>query len=504
MSLYKRLSGHAEFQPDKIAIDSEAGQVNYHQLKVLTDWCVAYFHSLGLVSGDRAAILSLNHPDWFITAFAAARSGIVLVPLNWRLSVDELKYVVDDSEPAVLLHDEEFEEQAIELSQSFKHLRLVGFATPEFPPEPPHDVSQSIKSHESHESHESSESSESSDPHAPFLIVYTSGTTGRPKGAVLSQQSIMCSAEMSQHMTDLTANDRVLNVLPLFHVGGLNIQPLPALLYGATLVLHARFHPDAAVEALAAKQITLVNSVPTLLQSMLAASGWNPDQFPSLRAISIGSTDVPVSLIENIQAGGIPLIQVYGATETGPVAIYQRIEHAHVTGTIGRAGLLCEVRLCDEAGEEVPEGESGEIQIKGRNILSHYWRNEKATKDSLCDGWFGTGDVAHRDSDGFYWFDDRLKHVVISGGENIYPAEIERVLQEVQGVDEVAVVGRADERWGQVPVAVIVGTAERSAIMEACQSLARFKRPADVVFVDALPRNALGKVMVQQIRSLLC
>jgi len=496
MSLYQRLRGHAEFQPDKTAIDSEAGQISYRQLKVLTDWCVDYFHVLGLVAGDRVAILSLNHPDWFIATFAAARSGIVLVPLNWRLSDDELKYVVEDSEPAVLLHSEEFTRQATQIQDAFKKLRLVDFASSNFPPEPSDNVNQPATTNQP-DAIEASH--EAIDQNAALLIVYTSGTTGRPKGAVLSQKSILCSAEMSQHMTDMTANDCVLNVLPLFHVGGLNIQPLPALLYGATLVLHARFHPDEAVEGLISKKITLVNSVPTLLQAMLSASNWNPDQFPALRAISIGSTDVPVSLIENVQACGIPLIQVYGATETGPVAIYQRIEHANKAGSIGKAGILCEVRLCNSAGEEVPDGESGEIQIKGNNILSSYWRNDSATASSINDGWFATGDVAHRDSDGFYWFDDRLKHVVISGGENIYPAEIERVLREVQGVDEVAVVGRADARWGQVPVAVVVGTVDKSIIMNACDSLARFKRPADVVFVDSLPRNALGKVLIQQV-----
>lgn len=518
MSLYQRLRGHAEFQPDKTAIDSEAGQISYQQLKLLTDWCIAYFHALGLGAGDRVAILSLNHPDWFIATFAAARSGIVLVPLNWRLSDDELKYVVEDSEPAVLLHSEEFTRQATQIQNAFKKLRLVDFASGNFPPEPSESTNQPGTTNQSgttkqpdtkkhsvtkKQSDANEASHEANDQNAALLIVYTSGTTGRPKGAVLSQKSILCSAEMSQHMTDMTANDCVLNVLPLFHVGGLNIQPLPALLYGATLVLHARFHPEEAVKALISKKITLVNSVPTLLQAMLSASNWAPDQFPALRAISIGSTDVPVSLIEKVQASGIPLIQVYGATETGPVAIYQRIEHADNAGSIGKAGILCEVRLCNSEGEEVPDGESGEIHIKGNNILSRYWRNDIATDSCINDGWFATGDVAHKDREGFYWFDDRLKHVVISGGENIYPAEIERVLREVPGIDEVAVVGRADARWGQVPVAVVVGTAGRSSIMDACDSLARFKKPADVVFVDALPRNALGKVLIQQVSKIV-
>ena len=487
MSLYQRLQVHAECQPDKTAIDSEAGELSYQQLKVLTDWCVEYFQSLNLKAGDRVAILSLNHPDWFIASFAAAQCGVVLVPLNWRLSVDELKYVIEDCEPKFLLHDQEFANTADELNQSFTVMQLARFGESEFPPRgSSSDTPTAIV-----------------DVDAPYLIVYTSGTTGRPKGAVLTQKAIMCSAEMSQHMTDMTADDRVLNVLPLFHVGGLNIQPLPALLYGATLVLHARFNPDDAAAALAQKKITLINSVPTLLQAMLSSPNWKPDSYPAMRAISIGSTDVPVSLINQVHDSGIPLIQVYGATETGPVAIYQRIEHADRVGCIGRAGILCNVRLCNEEGCEVECGESGEIQVKGDNILCKYWRNEKATDASIKDGWFCTGDVAHCDAEGFYWFDDRLKHVVISGGENIYPAELERVIRDVPGVDEVAVVGRVDERWGEVPVAVIAGSADKNAVLQSCESLARFKRPKDVVIVDALPRNALGKIQVQQVKALI-
>ena len=282
-----------------------------------------------------------------------------------------------------------------------------------------------------------------------------------------------------------------------------NIQPLPALLFGATLVLQARFNPDEAVTALAENQITLINSVPTLLQAMLSSSLWNAENFKTLRAISIGSTDVPISLIEQVHDNGIPLIQVYGATETSPVAIYQRIEHAKLIGCIGRAGLLCDVRLCDGDGLEVSPGESGEIQVKGDNILSHYWNNQEATDAGFIDGWFRTGDVAHQDQDGFYWFDDRLKHVVISGGENIYPAELERVIREIDGVDEVSVVAKADERWGEVPVAVIVGSVDRDTVLGSCESLARFKRPKEVVFVEALPRNALGKIQVQEVRKLV-
>ncbi len=489
MSLYQRLQEHAGSQPDKTAIESDAGELSYGQLKVLADQCVRFFQSTGLVPGDRVAILALNHPDWFIAVFAAAASGVVLVPLNWRLSIDELNYVINDSSPKLLLHDQEFAETAAAIHSTYNNLSLHRFAESGFPPESA-GTSGSL-------------AASSSNTDVPLLIVYTSGTTGRPKGAVLSQRSLICSAEMSQHMTDLTDSDRVLNVLPLFHVGGLNIQPLPALLFGATLVLPARFNPDDAVTALSEKQITLINSVPTLLQAMLASSLWNAEYFKSLRAISIGSTDVPVSLIKQVHDYGIPLIQVYGATETSPVAIYQRIEHAEFVGSIGRAGSLCTIKLCDSDGREVSKGQSGEIQVKGDNILSYYWNNQEATNSSLVDGWFRTGDVAHQDEDGFYWFDDRLKHVVISGGENIYPAELERVIREIDGVDEVSVVAKADERWGEVPVAVVVGSVDEDTVLGSCESLARFKRPKGVVFVEALPRNALGKIQVHEVQKLI-
>ena len=488
MSLYKSLERRAQTQPDKVAIDSEAGELTYGQLKALVDRCDTWFRYSGLNPGDRVAILALNHPDWFITVFAAAKYGVVLVPLNWRLSIDELRYVMSDCTPVMLLHDSDFSDTAQQLQSADESVQRVQIGTCHFPP-PSSDNVQSIHA-------------DSGDTD-PLLIVYTSGTTGRPKGAVLSQRNLKCSSEMTQHMVDLTSSDRVLNVLPLFHVGGLNIQPLPALLCGATLVLQSRFDADSAAKALAEKEITLVNSVPTLLNAVLDSVEWNVERYESLRAISIGSTDVPVSLISRVHQFGIPLIQVYGATETSPVAIYQRIEDSDLVGSIGRSGLHCEIRLTDNQGQVVASGEAGEIEVKGDNVLSHYWCNESATRKSLNDGWFKTGDIAHQDEDGYYWFDDRLKHVIISGGENIYPAELERVIREVPGVQELAVVGMPDERWGEVPVAVIVGSVDKQDVLNACTRLARFKQPRNVIFLDSLPKNALGKVQVAQLKTQL-
>jgi fatty-acyl-CoA synthase len=485
MSLYRRLCGHAGFQPHKAAIESEDGTLTYLQLRVLVDQCAEWFRAEGLKPGDRIAILALNHPDWFIALFAAARHGLILVPLNWRLSVAELQYMVDDCQPQMILHDAEFAQTAHALAVNQIPCIRIGHC--DFPPAA--TAADSAPAAE-----------------ADLLIVYTSGTTGRPKGAVLSQRALMCSAEMSQHMIDLTVNDRVLNVLPLFHVGGLNIQPLPALLYGATLVSHQRFDPQRAIKSLTSDAITLVNSVPTLLQAIVDTDLWHTGDLASLRAISIGSTDVPLPLIKAVHQKGIPLIQVYGATEMAPVAIYQRIENAAIEGSIGRAGLLNQIRLVDQNGREVADGEPGEIEVKGDNLLARYWNNAQATAASMTDGWFASGDVAHRDEQGYYWFDDRLKHVIISGGENIYPAELERLIRALPGVAEVAVVGKSDARWGAVPYAVVVANDEAITsddITGACAGIARFKQPRGVVFVDALPRNALGKVVVADVVTLI-
>ena len=487
MILYQRLCGHARFQPHSAAIESECGVLTYHQLKVLTDQCCQWFIAQGLKHGDRVAILALNHPDWFISLFAAARCGLILVPLNWRLSVAELQFVVDDCQPDLILHDAEFTDTARQLSAGGTNTQLCGNSN--FPPQIAPTAANI------------SDVSDDTD----LLIVYTSGTTGQPKGAVLQQRALMCSAEMSQHMVDLTPDDRVLNVLPLFHVGGLNIQPLPALLYGATLVSHRRFDPDRAVGSLEQDKVTLVNTVPTVLQAMLACNEWKESDFSSLKAISIGSTDVPVPLIQAVHQKGVPLIQVYGATEMAPVAIYQRIEQADIEGTIGRAGVLNDIRLMNVQGNESTVGESGEIQVKGNNLLDRYWNNPQATADSFSDGWFRSGDVAHQDEDGYYWFDDRLKHVIISGGENIYPAELERLIRDCDGVNEVAVVGKANEKWGQVPVAVVAceGHVTEQQIRESCSGIARYKQLHEVIFVEALPRNALGKVVVANVKQLL-
>ena len=490
------VAAHAATHPHRPAIAFQDTELTYAGLEAEVARMAGWLTAGGIGRGDRVALYARNHPESFVTLLAASRVGALMVPLNWRLSEAELAWQIEDSAPALILHGTEFAAMATGLGAA------AGCKC--------HEIGGSLDA--ARASHAMAEDAASGDAAAELLVVYTSGTTGRPKGAVLAQPAMIANALMSQHAYSMTADDVVLNLLPLFHVGGLNIQPLPALLLGAQVVIAPTFQPGEALAAIESRRITQVTVVPTVLSALLAHPGWDTARLDSLRMIAIGSTDVPVPMIAAVHDRGLPVVQVYGATETAPTAIYQTADIAFDTaGSIGRAGCACEIRITGPNGADLPEGEVGEIWVRGANILTRYWRDEAATAASITDGWFHTGDMARIDGDGFYWFADRLKHVIISGGENIYPAELERVLRDLPGLSEFAIVGRDDDRWGQVPVVVAVAggtpsseSVDRAAVLAHFQGkLARFKHPKDVLFVEELPRNALGKIVAADVRALL-
>jgi len=285
-------------------------------------------------------------------------------------------------------------------------------------------------------------------------------------------------------------------VMPLFHVGGLNIQTTPALQIGATVTLHARFAPGPTLDAVATDRPSLTVLVPTTIQALIEHPGWAETDLSSLRAVTTGSTQVPQALIDAVTARGVPVLQVYGSTETSPIAVYTRLGgDLGRPGSTGLPGLACEARIVDDAGHDVPHGERGEVVVRGPNVLFEYWGNAAA----LREGWFHTVDIGARDAEGYFYIHDRKNNVIISGAENIYPAEIERVLAHHPAVAEVAVIGRPDPKWQEVPVAYVVPRAgllpEADALKHhVAAHLARFKVPREIVFVDSLPKNALGKV----------
>jgi fatty-acyl-CoA synthase len=491
---------NAAFAPGKPATIFEGETLSYAAFAARIEQTArALKAELGVNRGDRVAILSLNRPDYLVLLYACARLGAMLVPLNWRLAIAEQLFILSNAAVKVLVLEQAFAEILPALEERLPETGVVGL---DFTP--PRGSSFNALLTKARGDGRNPQT----DLSCPLLIVYTSGTTGRPKGAVLRQEALVWNGVMSQHMHGLTSDDHVLTVLPFFHVGGLNIQTTPALHHGATVTIHSRFTPDAALAAIERERPTLTVLVPTTIQAVTDHPGWAAADLSSLKAISTGSTVVPPHLIDRLVARGVPVLQVYGSTETCPIAIYTRLGgDLSRVGSTGLPGLCCEAAIIDDAGNELPPDEAGEIAVRGRNVFLEYWGNEEATREALHDGWYRTGDIGRRDADGYFWVHDRKKNLIISGGENIYPAEVERVLLEHPGVVECGVIGRPDPRWDEVPVAYVIRRSGRRIEVEDLKAhvqaqLARFKVPREIVFVDDLPRTALGKVQHFMLKQL--
>jgi fatty-acyl-CoA synthase len=500
MDLSDLIEQNAAFTPDKAAIIFEGDVLSYAAFNTRIErTACALKTEFGVSRGDRVAILSLNRPDYLVLLYACARLGAMLVPLNWRLAVAEQLFILSDASAKVLVLEQAFGEILPAVEKNMPDTGIVGF---DFVP-PRGSAFDALLTLARGDGR-----NPQTDLTCPLLIVYTSGTTGRPKGAVLRQEALLWNGVMSQHMHGLTSGDHVLTVLPFFHVGGLNIQTTPALHFGATVTIHPRFTPDTTLATIARERPTLTVLVPAIIQAVTDHPDWASTDLSSLKAVSTGSTIVPPHLIDHFVARGVPVLQVYGSTETCPVAVYTRLGgDLSRVGSTGLAGLCCEAVVIDDAGIELPPDAPGEIAVRGPNVFSEYWGNEEATREALHDGWYRTGDIGRRDADGYFWVHDRKKNLIISGGENIYPAEVERVLLEHPDVSECGVIGRPDARWDEVPVAYVIRRA--GCLVEAenlkahvLTQLARFKVPRDIVFVDDLPRTALGKVQHFMLRQL--
>nr|WP_249787473.1 long-chain fatty acid--CoA ligase [Bradyrhizobium sp. NBAIM03] len=492
VDLCSLIDRNAAFAPDKTAIAFEGTRLSYAAFAARIErTATALKGELGVGRGDRVAILSLNRPDYLVLLYACARLGAMLVPLNWRLAVAEQLFILSDAGAKVLVLEQAFSGVLAELGQTAAGTSVVGL---DFTP-PRGTTFEDLLARG-----DGTSRNPHTDLSSPLLIVYTSGTTGRPKGAVLRQEALFWNGVMSQHMHNMTSDDHVLTVLPFFHVGGLNIQTTPALQLGATVTVHARFTPDATLAAIERERPTLTVMVPAILQAVSEHAAWATADLSSLKAVATGSTIVPPHLIERFVARDVPVLQVYGSTETCPIAVYTRLGgDPSRAGSTGLAGLCCEAKVIDQAGEELPAGTPGEIAVRGPNVFSEYWGNDAATREALQDGWYRTGDIGLCDADGYFWVRDRKKNMIISGGENVYPAEVERVLLEHPDVSECAVIGRPDPRWDEVPVAYVIARSgcrleadELRAHLQA--QLARYKIPREIVFVTNLPRTALGKV----------
>jgi fatty-acyl-CoA synthase len=478
--------------PQRTAVVHGDWQWTYGELHHRTLRLAHGLRRLGVERGDRVAYLGPNHPSYLETLFATGMLGAVFLPLNTRLAERELAHQMADAAPRVLIHPPDrtvptpAHTQHVALGDPYDDL-IVGSR--------PQPIDEPVSLDD------------------PCLIMYTSGTTGVAKGAVLTHGNITWNSINVLVDADLASDEVTLVTAPLFHTASLNMTCLPTLLKGGTVVLEPAFDPVRVLELIESQRITLMFAVPTMYDILARTPGFATADLSSLRTLFCGGAPVPDSTIRTYLDRGLTFVQGYGMTEAAPgVLLLDRTQTLAKAGSAGVPHFFTDVRVvgpASTAGSDLtgqPPGEKGEVLVQGPNVMAGYWGQPEASANAFSGGWFRSGDIAVTDDDGYVYIVDRLKDMIISGGENIYPAEVENVLREHPDVLDCAVIGIPDERWGEVGRAVVVARpgsdpkeADLLAFLE--RQLARYKVPKSVIFVPALPVSAVGKVLKNVVRQ---
>jgi acyl-CoA synthetase (AMP-forming)/AMP-acid ligase II len=457
--------------------------------------------SLGVKPGDRVATLCKNGIEFVESYFALAKIGAVMVPVNWRLVANEANYILTDAGATVLLFDTDFNQlvgQVKDKNSSIEHYVSIGASRPSY-------------------ASDYDELTENSDDNEPAIgggdddllfIMYTSGTTGHPKGVMHSHNNMLWAEFTSLVTSDMQNEDRFLMPMPMFHVG--TLIPVSQLVHrGATGVIMRELELPEMFKAIEQEKITITMSVPALLQFMLMTPEFEKTDMSSIRWIATGAAPVPVSLLKEYEALGIMIYQAYGLTEScGPGTLLLPGDGEGKVGSCGKPQMHTEARIVRADGSDVAGNgeEIGELILAGKHMMLGYWNKPEATADTLRDGWLHTGDLCSIDSDGFITIRDRMKDMIISGGENIYPAELENILAACSEVQEAAVIGLTSAKWGETPLAIVVAApgqnpTSESLIVYCKENLAGYKVPQLFKFVDHLPRNPSGKLLKPALRE---
>ncbi len=455
----------------------------------------------GIGAGDVVALLSYNCPEFLETIFAANYLGAIAMPINWRLAAPEVRFILDHSGAGALVCDEPLVELADEATQGIGTTLVRaciadragrGWTTlSDLRATPGTATRVAVGADDVHR------------------LMYTSGTTGRPKGVMLTHANL--AWKNAAHMAEFgfTRSELGLACGPLYHVGALDLTTTSLIAAGATTIIHRSFDAATVVDELERSGVTTVWLAPAMVNAIMALPDIDHRDLSSVRVVVNGGEKMPVPLIERLQRTfpSAWFADAYGLTETvSGDTFLDRDSMVTKLGSVGRPCLYLELDIWDQRGTPLPAGQRGEIVMRGPKVFKGYWRDPDATADAFAGGWFHTGDVGVRDEDGYLFIVDRFKDMIVSGGENIASSEIERVLYEHDAVLEVAVVGRPDDRWGEVPIAFVVlrpdTTVTPESLLDHCRSqLARFKVPRAVTFVDALPRNPSGKVLKRELRG---
>ncbi len=499
---------------NKTALINGDREISYEQLADRSVRLASALRDRGVAKGDRVAYLGDNHPSFLETLFACGQVGAIFVPLNTRLAPPEVQFQLRDCGAGTLVHTQSLEiladagaggtEVNLRISVADSARLAGGAASAE---------KQGTTAAEDFEALLASGADqyvdEAVDMDDGAMILYTSGTTGNPKGALLTHGNIVWNCMNVVVDFDFASTDVSLMISPMFHVASLNMGVLPTLLKGGTVVLEARFDPRQVLELIEKHRATTISGVPTTYQMLCEHPAWDTTDLSSLNKLTCGGSAVPLRVLNAYEQRGLRFSNGYGMTETAPGATTLPASRSREkAGSSGLPHFFTDVRIADFDGTVAAPGSVGEIQIKGPNVIREYWNRPQASAESYdAGGWFKSGDMGYKDPDGFVFVSDRLKDMIISGGENIYPAEVEQAIAELDAVGSVAVIGVADDKWGEVPRAVVLlregaqlTEAELRTYLEG--RLARYKIPKSVVFVDEMPRTASGKIRKAELRKL--
>ncbi|MCB1700128.1 MAG: long-chain fatty acid--CoA ligase [Halioglobus sp.] len=483
----------AQLSPGRRALVFEDVETSYAEFGDRVRRQASLFRKCGVCVGDRVGYLGFNHPALLETMFAAQALGAIFVPLNFRLTAEELTFIINDAGVHTLVVDDPLR-KVIEPARERLCTREY------FTSESAADSWRHLPAERA--AAEPLAAAVSMDQHDVAIVMYTSGTTGLPKGAMLTHGNILWNNINAMMAFGGTSEDVILTAAPLFHIGGLNVMTIGSFHTGSTLVLLRGFDAGQALSNIERYGVTHMFGAPAMFLFMSQQPQFAETDLSSIVTIICGAAPVPESLIELYGKRDVSFCQGYGLTETAPFAAFLTPEFGvSKLGSAGQAPLFSETRIVDNDNREVAPGERGEICLRGPNIMKGYWNRPEATAAAIDDeGWFHSGDVGYVDDEGFLFICDRLKDMVISGGENVYPAEVESVLYRHDHIAEVAVLGLPDEKWGEAVTAVVALHEGKELTLEELRAfaepfLARYKLPLRLHVVEALPRNPAGKVL---------
>ncbi|MBU2557978.1 MAG: o-succinylbenzoate--CoA ligase [Bacteroidetes bacterium] len=480
------------YQPDKTAFEEfESGRsLSWKQLDQLGNFLAHQLNTeYGLKKGDRIAILSENRLELISLFVVAQKAGIILVPLNYRLTAPEIDFLLSESKPSAIWYEQQFESRLKNTGQ----FETIGIRETM---EALESLSNEALKNKEVPSYENADF----DENHPVFLIFTSGTTSFPKGSVYTHKMLFWNSINTEMRLDITSQDRSINCAPSFHTGSWNVLQTPFMHHGAYTLLMRKFEPEKVLSALEDYNMTIFWAVPTMLKMMAEEASFEKSNLRKLRYFVVGGEAMPIPLIEKWHSKNIPIRQGYGLTEVGPnVTSLNQEDAIRKQGSIGKPNFYYEIRIADENGNAVEQGMDGELLLKGPNVTPGYWNNPEATKNTIKNGWFHTGDLVRQDEEGYIYVIDRLKNMYISGGENVYPAEVEFVLRQHAAIEEVAIIGVPDEKWGESGMAFVVKRKEKQTDSEKltvfCQQrLAKYKIPKHFRFVESLPKNDAGKI----------